>query len=70
MKLTTADYIRMDPTIEGPYVLVTINRHFHLGLWEVRGQAGEQHAGWFVTFNGNSKQRRQQQRKLLRDLNK
>lgn len=69
MKRTLNQYIKLDPTIEGPFVLVRDNHIAHCMFWEVRGKSGQQHSSWYMTFNGNSKQRRQQQRKLLRELN-
>lgn len=70
MKKTIADSIKNDLGIEGPYVLVRANQFLHLNLYEVLGQSGEQHGNWYLTFNGNSKQRRQQRRKLLREANR
>lgn len=69
MKKTLASWIRIDPRMEKPFVLVRINGYMHHQLWEIRGQNGQQHGGWYTSFNGNAKQRRQQQRKLIRDLN-
>lgn len=68
-KLTLAQYIKLDPTINGPFVLKFLKGYSLSTLTEVCGQDGKLHGGWYVTFNGNSKQRRQQQRKLIRDLN-
>jgi hypothetical protein len=55
--------------MHAPFVLVRINGYMHHQLWEVRGREGEEHGGWFVSFNGNAKQRRQQQRAMLKELN-
>jgi hypothetical protein len=67
--LTLAQYIKLDPTVEGPFVIIKMQGYSLSTLHEVCGKDGLQHGGWYVTFNGNSKQRRQQQRKLIRDLN-
>lgn len=69
MRKTLAYYIKLDPNVSGPYMLVRSNHIQHCLFWEVRGKSGHQHTNWYVTFNGNSKQRRQQQRKMIRDLN-
>lgn len=61
--------IKADPSIEAPYVIVRDYSFTHMQVWEVRGMDGQQAGDWYVTFNGNSKQRRQQQRKMIRELN-
>lgn len=66
-KWSRAQYIKADPNIQGPFVLVSSRIP---NLMELRGMGGEQHTHWWLSFNGNSKQRRQQQRQLLRTLNK
>ena len=67
--LTLAQYIKLDPTVEKPFVLVKMKGYSLSTLHEVCGRNGYQHGGWYVTFNGNSKQRRQQRRALVKQLN-
>lgn len=62
-------YIKIDPFINGPYSIVMCTGYHFAGLWEVQGSGERKHGNWYTTFNGNSKQRRQQRRKLIRDLN-
>lgn len=68
-KKTLAQFIRSNGNLIQPIVLVRVNGYMQHQLWEIRGQDGQQHGGWYTSFNGNAKQRRQQQRKLIRDLN-
>lgn len=68
-KPTQAQYIKADKSLRPPFVLLKANDYRHLGLFEIRGEDGQQYTHWYVSFNGNSKQRRQQQRKLIRELN-
>lgn len=60
---TVVDYIRRKK--ESPFTLVNdVYRHNHLAIAD-----GSDSVVWYPTFSGNAKQRRQQKRKLLRDLN-
>lgn len=54
-------YIRIKS--EGPFKL----RQCRQGYWSIWGR--NEKFVWWAALNGNSKQRRQQRRKLLRELN-
>lgn len=66
MKLTIAASIRMN-NYRKPLTLRKCEDYIHGGLFEVL--AARWPINHYVSFNGNSKQRRQQRRKLIRDLN-
>lgn len=59
-------YIRKEQFVK-PLWLEKEKGLLHTGLYTVMCNAGSTY--WCVSFNGNSKQRRQQQRKMIRELN-
>lgn len=66
MKRTISQCVKAEQFAK-PLWLEKVGNMLHDGLYEIMSNAGS--TAWYVSFNGNSKQRRQQQRKLIRDLN-
>lgn len=50
-----------------PLWLEKVGNMVHQGLFEIVNNSGP--TQWYVSFNGNSKQRRQRRRKFLKELN-